>query len=71
MAGQGSSPREREKTMCGIAGLINLSGAKVSPERLEVMRDAIAHRGPDDAGILCDGPVGLANRRLSIYSEPQ
>lgn len=52
--------------MCGIAGLIDLSGAKANPARLEVMRDAISHRGPDDAGILCDGPVGLANRRLAI-----
>ncbi len=24
------------------------------------------HRGPDDGGILCAGPVGLAHRRLSI-----
>jgi asparagine synthase (glutamine-hydrolysing) len=52
--------------MCGIAGVINLSGADVSPERVDMMRDAISHRGPDDAGSLCDGPVGLANRRLSI-----
>jgi asparagine synthase (glutamine-hydrolysing) len=52
--------------MCGIAGIVDLSGVHVAPERLEVMRDAISHRGPDDAGQLCDGPVGIANRRLSI-----
>lgn len=52
--------------MCGIAGLINISGERVAPERIEVMRDAISHRGPDDAGIMCEGAVGLANRRLSI-----
>ncbi len=52
--------------MCGIAGIVDLSGKRVSPERLEVMRDAISHRGPDDAGHLCDGSVGIANRRLSI-----
>ncbi len=58
--------RTRERAMCGIAGIVDLSGGRVSPERLEVMRDAISHRGPDDAGQLCDGPVGIANRRLSI-----
>ncbi len=26
----------------------------------------IAHRGPDDSGVYCDGPIGLAFRRLSI-----
>jgi asparagine synthase (glutamine-hydrolysing) len=52
--------------MCGIAGIVDLSGGSVSPKTLEKMRDSIAHRGPDDAGHLCDGAVGIANRRLSI-----
>ncbi len=30
------------------------------------MRDAIAHRGPDDAGSWVDGPVAFGHRRLSI-----
>jgi len=30
------------------------------------MRDAMHHRGPDDAGIFIEGRVGLAHRRLSI-----
>jgi asparagine synthase (glutamine-hydrolysing) len=30
------------------------------------MCDGISHRGPDDDGILTDGPVGLGMRRLSI-----
>jgi len=30
------------------------------------MRDVIAHRGPDDAGLHCDGYAALAHRRLSI-----
>jgi asparagine synthase (glutamine-hydrolysing) len=30
------------------------------------MRDVLIHRGPDDAGLYIDGPVGLGHRRLSI-----
>jgi asparagine synthase (glutamine-hydrolysing) len=30
------------------------------------MRDVLKHRGPDDAGLFLEGPVGLAHRRLSI-----
>src|SRR5271155_207110 len=30
------------------------------------MADAIKHRGPDDEGYYCSGPVGLGFRRLSI-----
>ncbi len=50
--------------MCGIAGF---SGS-FDPSCLRVMSESIAHRGPDDSGILSlpqDG-VGLAHRRLSI-----
>ena len=53
--------------MCGIAGVV-VSGDRVRPETLTRMRDALAHRGPDDAGtwVSPDGTVGLAHRRLSI-----
>ena len=30
------------------------------------MRDVITHRGPDEAGLYCDGHAALAHRRLSI-----
>lgn len=30
------------------------------------MRDTMVHRGPDDAGLAVDGPLGVAMRRLSI-----
>jgi asparagine synthase (glutamine-hydrolysing) len=33
---------------------------------MERMRDVIAHRGPDDCGLIISGPVGLGMRRLSI-----
>ena len=38
--------------MCGIAGAISLNHRSLQVERLKPMVDAIAHRGPDDAGYL-------------------
>ena len=52
--------------MCGIAGVLDRSGAPVPLEVLRRMSKVIAHRGPDDEGHFVDGPVGLANRRLAI-----
>lgn len=36
--------------MCGIAGIASLTGSPVPAEAIKPMCDAIAHRGPDDAG---------------------
>jgi asparagine synthase (glutamine-hydrolysing) len=52
--------------VCGIAGVLDRSGATVPPGLLRRMSDVIAHRGPDGEGQYADGPVGLANRRLAI-----
>lgn len=53
--------------MCGIAGIWHKhGGVTVSEDALVAMRDAIHHRGPDDAGVYIDGSLGLAHRRLSI-----
>jgi len=52
--------------MCGIAGILNLSGRTTDPAVPRAMISAINHRGPDDNGIHVDGPVGLAHARLSI-----
>ena len=53
--------------MCGIAGLVHLSGSSaVPPGILHRMADALLHRGPDDDGYLERAGIGLANRRLSI-----
>jgi asparagine synthase (glutamine-hydrolysing) len=52
--------------MCGICGIFDFKGAPVERELLERMNDQIRHRGPDGDGFFVCGPVGLANRRLSI-----
>ncbi len=52
--------------MCGICGELRLDGREVREGDLLAMRDSLRHRGPDDAGILLDGPLGLGHRRLSI-----
>lgn len=53
--------------MCGIAGLYHLATPKpVDPRRVEAMCDALAHRGPDGAGVWTGPGVGLGHRRLSI-----
>ena len=53
--------------MCGIAGIFHLETAKpVDPQRVKRMTDAIAHRGPDGAGVWTAPGVGLGHRRLSI-----
>jgi asparagine synthase (glutamine-hydrolysing) len=51
--------------MCGICGIVK-SEAPVSPAEIQAMREALAHRGPDRAGQLIRGRVGLGHRRLSI-----
>lgn len=53
--------------MCGIAGIFHLQTAKpVEPERVRAMADALAHRGPDAAGVWTAPGVGLGHRRLAI-----
>jgi asparagine synthase (glutamine-hydrolysing) len=51
--------------MCGICGLAAMSGGP-DREALEAMTDTLVHRGPDSAGMVVNGPVGLGARRLSI-----
>ncbi len=51
--------------MCGILGQIG-AGATVDVARFEQALDLLAHRGPDDRGVLSDGPALLGHRRLSI-----
>ena len=55
--------------MCGIVGLIDFGRRRsVDSNRqiVEAMRDVMAHRGPDGAGLWAsdDGRVVLGHRRL-------
>lgn len=54
--------------MCGIAGIVSVNKKDVSIERLKLMTDIIAYRGPDgeDQWINGNGNVGFGHRRLSI-----
>ena len=58
--------------MCGIAGFILPASFPGQPDIMAAMGAAIAHRGPDDTGILDVASsneqyrVGLVHRRLSI-----
>lgn len=53
--------------MCGICGIVSTEHSMLGDQtRLLAMRDIIAHRGPDDAGVYEDACVRLGSRRLAI-----
>jgi len=52
--------------MCGIAGIVDLSGAPVDTQTVHRMTRVLAHRGPDHEGFHFEPGVGLGHRRLSI-----
>jgi asparagine synthase (glutamine-hydrolysing) len=56
--------------MCGLAGILSFAPDRhpVDEALLLDMREAVAHRGPDGAGLWIaeDRRIGLAHRRLSI-----
>ena len=53
--------------MCGICGIFYQDRTRrVERSTLAAMNRQITHRGPDDEGLLVDGNVGIAMRRLSI-----
>ena len=59
-----------ELNVCGIAAIFvkSYNGLPDAGRRLQVMAEAMRHRGPDDQGVYVtpDGRAGLANRRLAI-----
>ena len=53
--------------MCGICGIVYHDQARlVDPDLIEAMTVALAHRGPDGAGIHLEPGIALGHRRLSI-----
>lgn len=54
--------------MCGIAAVFNLerSPEPVDAEIVRRMRDALTHRGPDDAGLWTGPRAAIGHRRLSV-----
>jgi asparagine synthase (glutamine-hydrolysing) len=53
--------------MCGIAGAVSLDlRTPADAAAVARMAAALRHRGPDDEGLLADGPVALGHTRLSI-----
>ncbi|GIU94456.1 MAG: amidotransferase 1, exosortase A system-associated [Gaiellaceae bacterium] len=55
--------------VCGICGVVQVGGDPrevLSQARLDVMTDAMAHRGPNDRGAFTAAGIALGVRRLSI-----
>lgn len=52
--------------MCGIYGILSLSGQQPDRATVERMGHTMRHRGPDDDGILADGELVFGMQRLSI-----
>ena len=52
--------------MCGICGELRFDAAAPELPRLQRMMRQLERRGPDSAGHVIQGPIGLGHRRLSI-----
>jgi asparagine synthase (glutamine-hydrolysing) len=53
--------------MCGIVGVLAWrEGAALAEPELLRLNDLMTHRGPTSPGHYCEGPIGLAMRRLAI-----
>ena len=55
--------------MSGLAGVFNLDGHPVEPERLEALVRALAHRGPDGTSRRCLGEAALGH--LALHATPE
>ena len=52
--------------MCGFIGVVNKSQKEVDVGVMQTMASVINHRGPDEEGMMIEGPVGFFHKRLSI-----
>lgn len=55
--------------MSAIIGFLGLDGRPARAEDLERMAEMLAHRGPDERAIWCEGPAGLGHCMLRITPE--
>lgn len=56
--------------MCGICGVIGIQRSELAERITRRMMGAIAHRGPDEDGLLVAPSAALGMRRLSIIDLP-
>ena len=53
--------------MCGINAIYDIENNIIDKRALVCfMNDQMVHRGPDDQGLFCEGPISMGMRRLSI-----
>jgi len=52
--------------MCGIAGEVRFDGRAADASAVAAATAVLAPRGPDGAGLWCQGPVAFGHRRLKI-----
>lgn len=67
MGGWDAREGREDELMCGIAGVVDLTGRRPVPRgAARAMASALIHRGPDEDGFLERPGLSLASRRLSI-----
>jgi asparagine synthase (glutamine-hydrolysing) len=59
---------KKAQAMCGLCGILQFDGGPDSDNGplIRRMTAVLRHRGPDDEGIYCEGPIALGHRRLCV-----
>lgn len=50
--------------MSAITAIFYRTGKNIEPEIINQMTTKLSHRGPDDSGVWCEGPMGLGHQML-------
>lgn len=50
--------------MSAITAIFYRTGKNIEPEIINQMNTKLSHRGPDDSGVWCEGPMGLGHQML-------
>lgn len=50
--------------MSAITAIFYRMGKNIEPEIIDQMTTKLSHRGPDDSGVWCEGPMGLGHQML-------